>query len=1036
MEQRFYKVRLTNGRVIGPLDLERVKLFIYKDKITGLEMARLYPTGDWKDINTYPEIADLLMQKLENKLEVDPNALAAAAGEAQGESDGNTKASPDDPIPIQEETKLPDPPPQRNPNTHQTGTPQLNMPEGSMDMNQAAAAAPAADGDSERTMMITADNERTMMVVSPNAAKAASDAPALDTGSEPQLDADGNPVVRVSSPDEHVVVADPFLAAEKTAMLVRPTSGDAAPGGPGAAPGKKKATLADHKKKIVAGAVIVIAAIFMTMDEDKPKSDDSFRITKIELPATGAKPDPGRSEKVFLEGMKAYYQDTVEGYNRAAEVFKAAAALDPNNVRALCMLASSYMNLFDVVDRNATYFNTVTRLIEMERAKGVDLAETVIADVELYHLLGNPDAAFNRIVEFAKTHEWGMDMIYYLALTFYMKGNYAEALQQLNKIEQKDFFSPKISYLYGEIFEKSSQIEDALKAFTFTITKSPKHIKAHVKLAEIYFAKDNMPESGKHADFVIVNKKFASRNELAKAYYFRARMHMVANHVDIALADLEKARTLTPDDQDILLDYYTLKAKHGDKVKNAPEVAKMFYFMAEGEKAMKAENMSDALAAFLSAREAYDKDATPLLRLADVFMKKGDPQSSITNLEKALAIDPKRKEVYPKYIHTLIQGYEFEEALKIIKKFQEQQPEPAVLDRLYGELFLKQEKYPEASTYLKRALEASNFDSSVYVAFGTLMFKTNNFQDAAFYMGLAQRFDPFNVDATVTIGKSIAELDSLEKGVEYVQSMLQMSPHKAALLNGIAEIYARKGKYDDALKFADNALTTDPTYALANRTKGEAFASQNKRKEALDAFETYTNLALLDPTGHIERHKIYLTPDEKGRLDMTAAKGELLKVATQFPRYPGIHFMIGDLLFKAGEIEKAGGECEWEIKNNPGFVPGYVCLATVLNKSKGFQKAVELTNMALKSAPNYPPLLLQAGIANRGMKSYAASQSMLERAIGLDQGNPAIWKELGGIYYDLSKFDQMKNAYKKYLELYPDAPDKGEIEEYLKKIGG
>jgi len=60
-------------------------------------------------------------------------------------------------------------------------------------------------------------------------------------------------------------------------------------------------------------------------------------------------------------------------------------------------------------------------------------------------------------VEFAKTHEWGMDMIYYLGLTYYLEGKYGEALQQLNKIEQKDFFSPKISYLYGMIFEKAGK---------------------------------------------------------------------------------------------------------------------------------------------------------------------------------------------------------------------------------------------------------------------------------------------------------------------------------------------------------------------------------------------------------------------------------------------------------------------------------------------------------------------------------------------------------------------------------------------------
>lgn len=1024
MEQRFYKVRLKSGRVIGPLDLDRVKLFIFKEKITGLEMARLYPTGDWKDINSFPEVAELLMQKLEGKLVVDEQLLKAPHDVEDG---GNTQQSPspsnaDEGLDLQigEDSPPPIAPPPPN-SRENTGTPQLSEATASIKSSTAVMGS----NDDEATVMITADDERTVMVSGPT--------------SGPALNEQPFEAPAVVTENQDVVFIDQSIAQEKTAMLTLEAPRKQVP----------ESKFAQNKKKIVSLGIVICLGIYVLFGMDNPQpvdpDQDPNAPIPIVIPNPELKQDPAKSESIFKSALPLYYQDTVEGYKKAAKLFLKAANWDSNNVRALCLLASSYMNLIDVVTHDEVYFNTITRIIEMERAKSIDLTETVIADVELYLMLGNPDAAFSRIVDFAKTHEWGADMLYYLALTFYSKTNYVDALQKLNLIEAKDIFSPKIYYLFGQIYEKNNDIETSLKAFQAVVTKSPKHVKAHLKLAELYFKKDNLPEAGKHSDFIIHNKQIASHAELAKAYYFRGRMYMIA-HKDKdaeALHDLEEARKLSPDDQDVLLDYYTLRARMPQTqkvdgkdvvIKNAPALAKMFNFLALGERSMKDEKWDDALSNFLSAREANDKDATPLLRIADVFIKKGDLQSAIPYYEKAVRLSPKNLEIYPKYIRTLISAYEFTEANETLTKFKEQNPDGIIVDRLQGEIFFREDRFREANTFLKKSLGASNYDSSVFVAYANLMFKTNNFRDSAFYYGLAQRFDPFNVDATVGIGKSLAELESMERGIEYVQNALQNSPYKAALMNGVAEIFLRKGNYDNALKYADNALTTDPKFALAFKTKGDAFAAKDKHKEALDAYLSYVNLAPLDPTGHIERHKLFLQKNEKGKLDIASAKLELLTVIKAYPHYPGIHYMLSELLLNAGDAQGALTEAESEIKANPTYPAAYVLMAKIYNSANKCQEADQAITKIIKSAQDYVPALIEAGIAKHCLKAYPAALSMLDRARSLDPGNPAIYTKLGRLYYDLANYDQMKAAFKKYLEVYPDAPDKGEIEDYLKKV--
>ena len=1000
MEQRFFKIRLQNGRVIGPIDLERVKLFILKNQVSGLEMARLYPSGDWKDINKFPEIADLLMQKLEGRL-----APTVTPDEPSVQIEEEKPSSTASGITIQEE------PPTF---TKQTGTPALQTSPSINDNSYPPPAKPAP----EPTVVMTSDDEKTIVYTKDEEDKLAGEMP-MESQSEPKMVAldSGQVSVELSGTGETDVRVDTFVASEKTAML--------SVGGGASGPAAKQPV--DTKKRktftLVVMAVLAIGVFFGSEEKKKPVDSAPF---VVEMPTAKSKADPQKSETLLVSGLPYYVQDTVEGYKKAAKIFLDAVSYNPDNVRALCLLASSYMNLIDVVNRDENYFNVVTRIIELERAKNVDLGETVIADVELYHILGNPDAAITRIVEFSKAHQWGVDMLYYLSMSFYMKGKFPDALGQLNKIDPKDYFSPKIDVLYGMIYANSGQTDDAIRSFQAAVNRSPKHAKARSNLAELYFRKDNLPEAEKNAEFVIHNPSMASKIELARAHYIRAKVHQIAARDAEALQDIEAALKLTPDDHDMLLDYYTLKSKMGSKVNDPSGKAKMFHFLAEGEKALKANSIDSALSNFLSARDAQYDDVAPLLKIAEVFQRKGDLQSAKTNLSKAIQLDKKRAELYPKYIKVLIDAYEFEDAAQALALYKEMSPPTATIDRLQGDFYLKQERFNEALAYYKRALSSNNVDSSVYVAYATLMFKTGSFRDAAFYYGLARRFDPFNVEATVGIGMSLAELEGVEIGVQYVQNALETSPHKAALLNGVGEIYERKGDHMAAMKFADNALATDATFALAHKTRGDAFSSLNKIKEALDCYRTYTNLAPLDPSGPIARYRIFIK-----KLDLKAAKEEIQKVIDNFPKYPGAYYMLGDL-FREGQNYRASLDAALiEIKHNPGYVPAYVLAGTAYNRNKDYTNALGILAKGLKLAPNHVPTLVQAGFANHMLKTYAAAQSMFERALQLDQGNPQIHKRLGSLHHDLGNRDRAKQHFRAYLDLFPDAPDRKDMEAYV-----
>lgn len=942
MSEQLYKIKLENGRILGPLNLNRIQAFIQQKVITGSEKVRKYPDHEWKEWHSFSELVELLPAKKHTL------SLMTATPSSVG-----------------------------------------NEPK-------------AMDEEAEKTILITHGNDSTLP-----------DIPIQDHQDYEKLE-----------------LIKQEVAEQPTLILKKPVLGEVEKkqGGPlGFIPQQ-------HRRKVFVAIGLAVALIILLFGEAPKEQKKTKKNFLILLPSIETTADPQKAEEYFQKGLQAYALDDAENYQKAAGYFLKSASLDTKHVRSLALLASCYLNLVDHVKANESYFNVVTKIIEMARAKKLDLIETMIVDVELYLTLGNTEAAFQRINDYSKTHaHWEMELYYYLALTFFKKGQYAEALAQWKRIDLNKFYNPRVPYLYGRIFLKAANYGEAINAFEATLKQNPKHVHARALLVEALYKNNQARKIKPHVEKILAQDSLALNPELAKARYFWFKLLQIEGKRAEASEQIAKAIQLASGDSEVLYEYYLFKSqKEEDEQSN--KKLKMFFHLARGERLLQENKLDEAITEFMNARNESDKDATPLLRLAEAFKRKEDDQAARTNYEKALQAAVKKEEVYPLFIRSLIQTYEFEAATKAIMDYKEKKPPVEKIDKLFGLLYLRQSKWKEASIYLKRALDESAADPELYSNYAQLLFEQAQFAQAAFYYGLALRIDPFSLDAILGIGKSLAEMQSLEQGTLFVQSFLKNDPNPAALLNGIAEMHLRKGDYENSLKFANHALEVNPKYFKAHKTKARAFAAQDRRKEALDQLMTYSNLVPYDPEGYIEKYKLFLSKNEKGEIDLKSARDAIMKVVKFFPHYPGAYYMLGDL-YKTGKNYKSALEAAlYEIKLNPGFLPAYVLAATVYNMNGEFEQALQMSNIAMQLSGNSVPVLLQAGIANHGAKSYAAAQSMLERARNLDQGNPLIYKRLGMLYYDLNKYNEMKESFQKYVELYPDAPDRSEVEDYLKKI--
>ena len=1044
-----YKVKLPSGRVLGPLDLERIRLLILKNQIIGKEMARQYPKGDWQDINTFYEIADLLASHAMGELKKPDPAHQIHGGV------GGLVAAVD---PLAATAMLPgaDQPlstvllaPLKELSTESEIDTISRQSVSGMPKTQGShigQVSHAMEDDGEKTVVGSLSAQETLGETS----EAASN---QEVSESPELDDDRTRVsaVRSSAPpskeleeqvgsnaqnafalseesslEEFKSEINPQghqIAQERTVVFQRSSLSSSLPG-------KKK----QGPKEIIKNIIIAIALGSIGYDAFLAEPDRNvvrhLEPIRPKLPEfVAGTPDPNKSAQIYADAMKYYVADTVTGYRTAADKLRVSAGVDINNVKALAMLASSYLNLIDSSNKDENYFSVISKLIDISRAKGVDLPETVIADVEFFLVVNKAEAAQNRIVEYTKSHQsYGLEMFFYLALTFYARGDAALAARYLNQFPDNKVYSAKIFYLKGLVAEKLHDVDAAMGLYKRAIQFNPNHAKSHLKLAGLMNKQGALKQAAPHLEFLINHIDLVAPRELGLVYYLHAQLAELYQKWDLALGDVERATKLDPENHDYLLELYTLRARSGEALKDAQKQARMYYFLGEGEKLIQQGKYQDALVPFLQAREANKDSIIPLVKIGDMFNYLHDIENARRNYKIAAEKAPDNIQVWSKYIELLIQSYEWDEAKKAMDRFRKMPVSQSAIDKAAADVYQSQGRYVEAQTFYRKAMARDIIDPDVYIAYGKSLMSTRNFKDAPFFFALALRFDPLNISAIISTAKCVAETESIERAISMLQDELKNGTEaRAEFLSAIAEFQMQKGNWDQAQENIDQAKIANPDYAYP--WKLQALVYMNREgidRDALDkalfAYKSYSERNTSDPSGYLERFKIYMKKTE-----FELAKEELSRIYGIYPRFPKLHYYYGRLYAIQGNHKVAAEEYKAENNNNPNNVDNLNEYGNELVELGFPEEALKLYIKAMQLAPESAVAKQNAGWANYKLKHYQAAVTLIQAALNIDKGNPTFYRRLGIVYRDMGDIGSACVSFRKYLQMEPDAPDKGEF---------
>jgi tetratricopeptide (TPR) repeat protein len=123
-------------------------------------------------------------------------------------------------------------------------------------------------------------------------------------------------------------------------------------------------------------------------------------------------------------------------------------------------------------------------------------------------------------------------------------------------------------------------------------------------------------------------------------------------------------------------------------------------------------------------------------------------------------------------------------------------------------------------------------------------------------------------------------------------------------------------------------------------------------------------------------------------------------------------------------------ELKTETTNNPINGSAWIALGKELIELGAHQDALNAFAKAMNLAPQSAEPKVWMGYANYLLKNYAGAIALYKAALAIDKANSLIYKRMGLAYRENGDAIGAAQAFRRYLEIEPDAPDRAEYERY------
>jgi tetratricopeptide (TPR) repeat protein len=385
----------------------------------------------------------------------------------------------------------------------------------------------------------------------------------------------------------------------------------------------------------------------------------------------------------------------------------------------------------------------------------------------------------------------------------------------------------------------------------------------------------------------------------------------------------------------------------------------------------KAKSELDVLLNKREFQEFVNASEYPAL-LANYYLKKGDIQSAIKNLNESIKREPLNDENIFKLAKIYLSLRKYPRARINLSKAIELDPLNVDYKVVWAKILYELESSDLAIGYLRDLLKEHPDDPKILADIAIYYYKSgqlNEFEDQKQKIEKMAQADP---SFYVFLIKSAQIEEKPEDVIRYANQLLKIYPGNLEIRMLLAELYFKRKEYKRSLKEFKELKEWLPSYPKVNYFLAKGFLAAGNFKKASDYAKEESELNPSSEYGFVIAGEIFNFEREKTR-DRT----KILQLARK--------------------------------------------------SIKSFEKAIRLNPKSVEALIGLGKLKLGQGKNNEAV-------DLFKRANKEDLSNAAVYKLLGEAYTARGELGFAIESYKSYLEVNKLASDKEQIQEMIKKL--
>lgn len=472
-------------------------------------------------------------------------------------------------------------------------------------------------------------------------------------------------------------------------------------------------------------------------------------------------------------------------------------------------------------------------------------------------------------------------------------------------------------------------------------------------------------------------------------------------------------------------------------------------YIKKGELAPAMEACKEAL-----SHDPASSDAR--LMLGGLYASSRDLSNALAQYDELLKRSPRSEEAVAYRSQLLIEHNQEARAIQSLRKFVHKNPDSALAWYYLGRAESQLDHFENANIAYRKALKIKPGFSQAALALGflyeesqltgraidtykrlfdesqdiaaanrlsILFLKMAKYSNAIPYLQFLEESDPEDMGVKVKLGLIYMEMKKFDDTIAVFKKILEKNPESDRIHYYLGSVFEETRKSELAIEEYVKVPPTSPFYK--DSVLHAAYLMRDAR--SFDKVKTFIKDAI-SKSSQISSFYLFQANLEEDSKNSSGAVQILEKASRQFPNDEQVHYYLGGLYDRLGEVDKSLRQMELILSFNPKNVEALNYLGyTWTQKGIRLNDAEKVLRQALGLNPKNGYIQDSWGwyLLTRGRVKEAIVE--LEKAAKMKPNEPTILEHLGDAYL-------RSNLREKALTQYMDAAKYADVQEIKKKV--